>query len=228
MTQGTRSFILPTLLASIAVLMIIPGTNPEPVFADSENPKIKVADHLKNNPLALKIIAEMEKQKIRYKEQMQQQPQNKVNTGVVSVQVQVTPKTELTSAQKEIAEARKRAEQRLTEKIADLTEEYKDYTSSAAFSRFLEKKPEYTHPVFQGMFDYVQNKVDDARSAMKQVIENGGTLREARDAYFSHASTTRVELIQVAKDLNIQHGLADKETQDTFDEFGKLPRYDDA
>lgn len=228
MTKGNRSIILPAMLASIAVLMIIPGTNTEPAFADSETSQIKVADHLKNNPLALKIIAEMEKQKIRYKEQMQQQSQNQGKISLGTIQVNVTPKAELTLAQKEVEQARERAKERLAEKITDLSEEYKDYTSSAAFSRFLEKKPEYTHPVFQGMFDYVQNKVDTARVAMKQVIENGGTLREARDAYFSHASTTRVELIQVGEELNIQHGLADRDTQDTFDEFGKLPRYDDA
>ncbi len=103
---------------------------------------------------------------------------------------------------------------------------YKEYTPKASFARFVEKKPEYTHGVFWGMFDYMQGKVDAARAAMKQVIDNGGSLREARDAYFENASTTRVQLIQVTKDLNIQHGLADKAVQDTFDEYGKLPRYD--
>ena len=99
-----------------------------------------------------------------------------------------------------------------------------DQSEKKSFSRFVEKKPEYTHAVFWGMFDYMQGKVDAARAAMKEVIENGGSLKDARDAYFEHASTKRVQLIQVVKDLNIQHGLADKSVQDTFDEYGKLPR----
>jgi len=70
----------------------------------------------------------------------------------------------------------------------------------------------------------MQGKVDTARSAMKQVLDNGGTLAEARDAYFAHAATKRVQLIQVVKELNVEHGLAEKSVQDTYDEFGKLPR----
>jgi hypothetical protein len=33
-----------------------------------------------------------------------------------------------------------------------------------------------------------------------------------------------VKLIQVVEDLNVEHGLAEKPVQDTFDEYGKLPR----
>jgi hypothetical protein len=78
------------------------------------------------------------------------------------------------------------------------------------------------------MFDYMQNKVDTARAAMKEVLDKGGSLSEARDAYFEHAATKRIQLIQAVEDLNIQHGFADKSVQDTFDEKGKLPRTDDS
>ena len=70
----------------------------------------------------------------------------------------------------------------------------------------------------------MQDKVDSARGAMKQVLDNGGSLKDARDAYFTHAQTKRVQLIQVVEDLNVEHGLAERNVQDTFDELGKLPR----
>jgi len=216
MTRAKNYFILPAVFASIAVLLVVPGTSTENIaFAESNTnikPVILVADHLKNNPFAMKIITEMEAQKLRYK---QQQEQSRVQQEQVNVQ------------QTELEKNRIIAKQRLAERVQDLIDKTKEYTPQASFARFVEKKPEYTHAVFWGMFDYMQGKVDAARAAMKEVIENGGSLKEARDAYFEHASTKRVQLIQVVKDLNIQHGLADKSVQDTFDEYGKLPRFND-
>ncbi len=216
MTRAKNYFILPAVLASIGVLLVVPGASTENIaFAESNTnikPVILVADHLKNNPFAMKIITEMEAQKLRYK---QQQEQSRVQQEQVNVQ------------QTELEKNRIIAKQRLAERVQDLIDKTKEYTPQASFARFVEKKPEYTHAVFWGMFDYMQGKVDTARAAMKEVIENGGSLKEARDAYFEHASTKRVQLIQVVKDLNIQHGLADKSVQDTFDEYGKLPRFND-
>ena len=213
MIQGKKYYLLPSVLASIAILLIVPSSGTENLAYADTKPVILVADHLKNNPLAMKIITEMEAQKLRYKQQ-----QEKSNAPIqVKVNVQQT----------ELENNRILAEQRLAERMKDLIEKTKDYTPQASFAKFVEKKPEYTHAVFWGMFDYMQGKVDAARAAMKEVIENGGSLREARDAYFEKASTKRVQLIEVVKDLNIQHGLADKTVQDTFDEYGKLPRYND-
>jgi len=216
MTRAKNYLIPPAVLASIAVLLVVPGTSTENIaFAESNTnikPVILVSDQLKKNPLAMKIITEMEAQKLRYK---QQQEQSRSQQEQVNIE------------QTELEKNRITAKQRLAERVQDLIDKTKEYTPQASFARFVEKKPEYTHAVFWGMFDYMQGKVDTARAAMKEVIENGGSLKEARDAYFEHASTKRVQLIQVVKDLNIQHGLADKSVQDTFDEYGKLPRFND-
>ena len=216
MTRAKNYLIPPAVLASIGVLLVVPGTSTENIaFAESNTnikPVILVSDQLKKNPLAMKIITEMEAQKLRYK---QQQEQSRSQQEQVNIE------------QTELEKNRITAKQRLAERVQDLIDKTKEYTPQASFARFVEKKPEYTHAVFWGMFDYMQGKVDTARAAMKEVIENGGSLKEARDAYFEHASTKRVQLIQVVKDLNIQHGLADKSVQDTFDEYGKLPRFND-
>jgi len=62
--------LLPALLVVVAGLLILPATNSgQTAFADSnEEPTILVSDTLKKNPLAMKIIAEMEAQKLRYKQ----------------------------------------------------------------------------------------------------------------------------------------------------------------
>jgi len=80
------------------------------------------------------------------------------------------------------------------------------------------------HGVFWGQFNYMDNKVQLARNAMNDVLQNGGSYQEARQVYFKYASITRVEMIQVNQDLNVQYGFADSNIQKQFDRFGKLPR----
>ena len=210
MIRKKLPIVLSSILFSVIVLSLTFGTS-QTVFAESESKIIvKATEQLRKNPLAMKILAEMEEQKIKYKQQM---------LGKIE-------STKPTLKQIEVEKQRQVAQDRLSERLDAFILKYKDKMPEAAFAKFVEKKPQYIHGVFWGMFDYMQGKVSDARSAMKQVLDNGGSLKEARDAYFAHASTQRTQLIQVVKDLNVQHGLADKSVQDTFNELGKLPRTD--
>ncbi len=200
--------VLSAVLLSIVALSAVPGTNMIS-FADAESEiVVKASKQLQKNPFAMKILAEMEAQKLRHKQQMQGS----------------SHPIQLTSKQIEVEENRVIAKERLSERLDAFLLKYQDKMPKAAFAKFVEKKPDYIHGVFWGMFDYMQGKVDSARGAMKQVLDNGGSLKEARDAYFAHAETKRVQLIQVVEDLNVQHGLAERVVQDTFDEQGKLPR----
>lgn len=207
MKNGKLPIVLPTVLLSIIALSAVPGTNMIS-FADAETEiVVKASKQLQKNPFAMKILAEMEKQKLRHKQ-------------ITQGNFEPT----LTSKQIEVEEKRVIAQERLSERLDAFMLKYKEQMPKAAFATFVEKKPDYIQGVFWGMFDYMQGKVDSARSAMKQVIDNGGSLAEARDAYFTHAQTKRVQLIQVVEDLNVQNGLAEREVQNTFDELGKLPR----
>src|SRR3989344_561688 len=158
MTQG-KKLVLPTVFLSIVAMMAMMGTNTTQIaFAEldtTSEPVVKASEELQKNPLAMKILTEMEK-------------------------------------------------------LNAFIEKYKDVMPKAAYTKFVEKKPDYIQGVFWGMFDYMQGKVDSARAAMKAVLDNGGSLKEARDAYFEHASAKRVQLIKAVEDLNIQHGFADK------------------
>jgi len=210
MINKKNSILLTSVLFSIIALSFIPGTN-QSAFADSDTkPVVKATEQLRKNPFAMKILAEMESQKLKYKQHMLEKSQP----------------LKLTSQQIEVEKQRELAQERLSERLDAFLLKYQDKMPKAAYAKFVEKKPEYIHSIFWGMFDYMQGKVSDARSAMKQVLDNGGSLKEARDAYFSHAATKRVQLIQVVEDLNVQHGFADKSVQDTFDDQGKLPRTD--
>ena len=210
MTNKKIPIVLTSVFLSLMTLSLISGTNHN-AYAESDTQiEVKATEQLRKNPLAMKILAEMEAQKIKYKQQMLEKSQP----------------LQLTAQQIEVEKQREIAKDRLSERLDAFVLKYKDKMPEASFAKFVEKKPEYIHGVFWGMFDYMQGKVSDARNAMKQVLDNGGSLQEARDAYFSNAATKRVQLIQVVEDLNVQHGLAEKSVQDTFDEFGKLPRTD--
>ena len=211
MINKKLSILLTSVVFLIVALAFIPGTN-QIAFADSDTkPVVKASEQLRKNPFAMKILAEMEAQKLKYKNNMLEKYQT----------------IKLTSQQIEVEKQREVAQDRLSERLDAFLLKYQDKMPKAAFAKFVEKKPDYVQGVFWGMFDYMQGKVSDARSAMKQVLDNGGSLKEARDAYFSHAATKRVQLIQVTEDLNVQQGLADKSVQDSFNELGKLPRTDD-
>lgn len=128
--------------------------------------------------------------------------------------------------QKFIDNQREIAKQKLAQDISRMHDKYKDNTPKAAFTSFVSSKPVETHNVYWDMFSYQQQKVVDARNAMKLVLENGGSLQDARNAYYSEAAIKRVTLIDMTKDLNVKYGLADDEVQSTFDKYGKLPRHD--
>ncbi len=132
MSQKKKHLALAVILASIAGLFVVPITSTEHMaFAESDTnsmPVIKVADHLKNNPLAIKIITEMEAQKLRYKQE--QGFQVSVKQVLVS------------SEQAELEQNKIIAKQRLADRLEDLMDKYKEYTPKASFARFVEKKPE--------------------------------------------------------------------------------------
>ncbi|MDH3312828.1 MAG: hypothetical protein OEM28_06735 [Nitrosopumilus sp.] len=128
--------------------------------------------------------------------------------------------------QKFIEQQRVLVKQALDKELDRMHDKYKDHTPKASFTSFVSSKPVETQNVYWGMFNYQQQKVSDARQAMKAVLDNGGSLQEAREAYHNAGATKRVQLVDITKDLNVKHGLADNTIQSTFDKYGKLPRYD--
>src|SRR3989304_4247910 len=145
MTQG-KKLVLPTAFLSIVVMMAMIGTSTAQIaFAEPDvtsEPVVKASEELQKNPLAMKILAEMEKQKLRYTQKMQEK----------------TQPVKLTAQQVEVEKTRVIAQQRLDEKLDAFIEKYKDVMPKAAYTKFVEKKPDYIQGVFWGMFDYMQGK----------------------------------------------------------------------
>ena len=129
---------------------------------------------------------------------------------------------EKTLAQKLLEEKRAIALERLNYDLVQWEILWSNYTSRAAFERFVDNKPSDVKGVFWDQFEFKEMKVNAGRDALKQVIANGGTMREARDAYIKAAETKRIELIEANTQFNIKHNLAYYKEQLLFDRQGEF------
>ena len=207
------SKILPGMLVIIAGMIIISSTNIDQLaFAESNTEStILVSDKLKKNPMAMKIIAEMEAQKLRY---------NQSSEG----KIQEIP---LTKDQIEVEETRKIVDERLQEDLKSMETKYLEFTPKNAYEKFISKLDSTYHGIFWDQFDYMNAKVQLAIAAKNLVLENGGSFYEAQREYFKYASMPRLDMISYIEELNIKYGFANEEIQSNFDVNGKLPRFED-
>jgi hypothetical protein len=130
---------------------------------------------------------------------------------------------EKTKAQLELEEKRAVALERLNQDLLEWENLWANYTSRAAFERFVEDKPTQIQGVFWDQFEFKEMKVNAGRAALKEVIANGGTLSEARTAYHKAAETKRIELIEMNAQFNVKHNLAYYKEQLLFNSTGQLP-----
>ena len=205
--------ILSGILLMVAGMIIISSTNIDQLaFAESNSEStILVSDKLKKNPMAMKIIAEMEAQKLRYKQ----------------ISEETTPKSIPTKAQIEIEENRKISDQMLQEDLKSMKQKYIDFTPENAYEKFVLKLNSAYHGIFRDQFDYLNAKVQLAIAAKNLVLENGGSFYEAQREYFKYASMPRVDMINYLEELNVKYGFAEEDIQSNFDANGKLPRFED-
>ncbi len=131
---------------------------------------------------------------------------------------------EKTKAQIELEEKRAIALERLNEDLLAWENLWANYTSRAAFERFVEGKPLLIQGVFWDQFEFKEMKVNAGRTALKEVIANGGSLSEARAAYHKAAETKRIELIEMNAQFNVNHNLAYYKQQLLFNSIGQLPQ----
>ena len=129
---------------------------------------------------------------------------------------------EKTLAQKLLEEKRAVALERLNYDLDQWEILWSNYTSRASFERFVDDKPSEEKGVFWDQFEFKEMKVNAGRDALKQVIANGGTMREARDAYIKAAETKRIELIEANAQFNIKYNLAYYKEQLLFDRQGEF------
>lgn len=162
-------------------------------------------NEIKNNSLAQKILSEIDS----FKKHVIQIQQDRNAADVSTMQVE---------HQREVASQLEQSA------MAVLEQKNAAFTSQAAFEGFVSQVNDTTAKnIFWGEFDYMSQKVDAGNTAMKQVLDNGGTWDQAIQEFSKYAAITRVDMVQVNKNLNIQYGAADPTVQNNFDSNGMLP-----
>lgn len=165
--------------------------------------QITLSGDLVNNPVAQDILRKIEQTK-QWIADLEQRDYEK------------------TQAQKLLEEKRAIALERLNSDLEQWEILWGNYTSKAAFERFVADKPSEVQGVFWDQFEFKEMKVNAGREALKKVIANGGTMREAREAYLKAAETKRIELIESNTQFNIKHNLAFYKEQLLFDKQGEF------
>ncbi|MGI0056255.1 MAG: hypothetical protein ACREAK_02640, partial [Nitrosarchaeum sp.] len=129
--------------------------------------------------------------------------------------------------QKFINEQRKSAQTNLKEKLSQMEKKYEEFTPRNAFAKYVTRVNATHQGIYWDQFEYLNTKITLAKDARDTILEKNGTYVDAMKEYFKYAKMTKIELLNLIKDLNIKYNFTDKETQSYFDANGKLPRFED-
>jgi len=132
----------------------------------------------------------------------------------------------LTEQQKFVEEQRRIVKEKLEADLKRMDKDYEAYTPRNSFAKFVGGLDPAVHNLYWDQFNYMDEKIKIARIAKQLVLENGGSYIEAQAEYIRYASMSRVQMVDLVNNLNVKHGFTDKRVQEIFDEYGKLPRYE--
>lgn len=204
---SSKSAIQYGLLFAVGISLALPGVESF-AFAQSSSQlesHVLVGDDLKNNPLAQKILSEIEESKKRIAQMQQEQQARDINSM-------------------QIEQQRELAGQLQQEAISSMDAQNAAYTPKAAFDSFVSTINDTSaQNIFLGEYNFMSQRVDAGDTAMKQVLEQGGSWDDAIQAFSRSAAIHRQEMIQENTALNVQYGTADPNVQNNFDVNGLLP-----
>ena len=183
-----------TSVALVFLLSVIP------VYAQTEQTTIT---DIENNPIAQDILKKIEQTKKMIEELKQKE-------------------YEQNQAKENLEKVRKLSIERLNQKLDEWERLWEKYSSKNSFDRFVNKKPSYVQGVFWDQFEFKEQKVNAGRTAMNQILINGGTMEDAKNAYHKAASIQKIEMIEMNAQFNVKHNLAYFAEQQIFNSTGQV------
>jgi trimeric autotransporter adhesin len=159
---------------------------------------------LQNNPMAAKILQEIEISKRQVANILGNQTAAKLDEQLVLQQ-------------------RQAAASQLKQDLNTLVNASISTTPDVAYANFLTTvNDNRTHPVFQDEFNFMKQRVAVANTAMQSVLNNGGSLGQALESFYKYATINHVQMVSLNNELNVAYGLADSQIQSCFDSKGHL------
>ena len=169
----------------------------------SSEEQITLSGNLLNDPIAQDILKKIEQTKKMIEELKQKE-------------------YEQNQAKENLENMRKLSIERLNQKLDEWEKLWEKHSSKNSFDRFVNKKPSWVQGVFWDQFEFKEQKVNAGRTAMNQVLTNGGTMEDATNAYHNAASTPKIELIEMNAQFNVKHNLAYYTEQQLFNSTGQI------
>ncbi|MGI0045631.1 MAG: hypothetical protein ACREBB_00375 [Nitrosotalea sp.] len=163
-----------------------------------------VGPALQNDPMAQKILQEIQISKQQVANIIGNQTAATINANLVQQQ-------------------RVAAASQLKQDLTALEQANAVNTPSAQYSSFLATIPDNaTQGVFEGEFNFMQQRIAAANAAMQNVLSNGGSLDQAMQTFDSYAAINHAQIVQMNNNLNVEYGLANANVQSCFDSNGDL------
>ncbi len=159
---------------------------------------------LQNNPLALKILQEIQQSK-------------KQVANILGNQTAAQLDQQL------ILQQRQAAASQLKQDLTTLATASASTTPDAAYASFLATiSDNRTQSVFQDEFNFMKQRVAVANTAMESVLNNGGSLAQALVTFNQYATVNHVQMVSLNNELNVEYGLANSKIQSCFNSAGQL------
>ncbi len=170
-----------------------------PIISESQ---VTLSENLQNDPIAQDLLKKIEQTKKMIEDLKQKEFEDN-------------------RAKENLQKMRDVSVKRLNQNLDEWERLWEKHSSRNSFESFVNKKPSYVQGVFWDQFEFKEQKVHAGRTAMNEVLTNGGTMFDAKKAYDKAAATLRVELMEMNSQINVKHNLADHEEQQLFNSAGQ-------
>lgn len=198
---GIKTILFHFIIVSVILISLI-NTGYAQTQSDFET-QSTLSEDLQNDPVAQDLLKKIEQTRKMIDELKQKE-------------------LEKNQDQENLEKARNLSVEHLNQDLDEWERLWEKHSSRNAFESFVSKKPSYVQGVFWDQFEFKEQKVNAGRLAMNQVLERGGNMQDARDAYNKAAATKRIELIEINSQINVKHNLATFEEQQVFNSTGQV------
>lgn len=164
-------------------------TNAETKSIDSGF-KVVTTDKIKNDPIAFKIL-----QSIELNKQKEEERQKRLQ--------------EIEARQKFIEEQRQLANQDLLADLQSMVAQFDPFNPRNVFSSFVSGFDSTIQNIYWGQFNFTETKTKEGLAALEQVLNSGGTMQDARNAFYETAAISQSEINKLNDELNAKYAKND-------------------
>ena len=131
---------------------------------------------------------------------------------------------EMTKEQQQIDEQRTQAEIKLQIDLKESEKKYQYYNPRNVFYRFIADIDFSVREIFWQQFLFTEDITKKAHKEKEKALDEGRSPAEAMEIFQDKAKVTQKTIMNLNKNVNVKYGNATSNTQDQFDENGKIQR----